>query len=228
MQFIILPLSIFWWLLFSKSTLFLFWMGRCGFFSIFLIKSIFLCLKLDSKLILFFLFSFSFCLYQFNHISASRSRRKILFGFFTNTTINNDDGCTGIRSKGVTSVAWSGRPMGSSCTCSRYHSIIFTERYWFGTRRFTRFIHGKWRTQGNVSLWTLCCWLNIYTYHLCNEKSQLFLTLYNWKKKSKFIFKMQIRWTIEKLYYFCRRRFKNWPLKLSLWKLLIWKWIIVI
>lgn len=125
------------------------------FFSLFLIKAIYLCLKFDLKLMLLCLLFFSlvfflFCVFvlQFNYISASRSRCKILFGFCTNATIDNDNYRTGIWSKSVACVAWPRRPMGSSGTCSWHHSIIFTERYRLSARRFTRSISGKRRTQG--------------------------------------------------------------------------------
>lgn len=139
-----------------------------NFFSRLLIKAICLCLKFELMLLcLCFCF---FVFHQFNYISASRSRCKILFGFCTNAIIDNDDRCAGICAEGVACVAWPRRPVGSSGACSRHHGIIFTERYRFGARRFTRFVSGKRRAQSMCANEVLlCCDFYQIILVICNE-----------------------------------------------------------
>lgn len=105
-------------------------------------------------LLFFFLSFFLFVFFlvrisvQFNHISTSWPRCQILFGIYTNTTINNDNCCIGVWTESIAGVTRPRRSMGSSSSCSWYYRIIFAKRYRFSTRRFARLVSREWRIKG--------------------------------------------------------------------------------
>lgn len=123
-RFTILRSSTFWWLPFSEFPFF------------------FLAIRNINMIMIFFVFP------QFNNISTSRSRCKVLFGIHQNSIIYNDNRCSSIWSEGVTSFTRSRRSMGPSSSCSRYYRLIFVERYWFSTWRLTWSVPREWRTEG--------------------------------------------------------------------------------
>lgn len=95
-------------------------------------------------------FSFS----QFNHISTSRTGCQILPGLRSNAIIHNDDCCAGVWPESVASFAWARRSMGSSCSSSWNHRLVFTQRHWPrpGARRFARSVSRERRAKGNIRI----------------------------------------------------------------------------